>query len=103
MRAAVHADIAIEAGLATRADAEEFARSPFVHQVVRALVTEHDLSDSLFAAAEQGLGLTVLFDLISLVGYYQHTALSLRVWRVPVDPDGNPFPDTEATRAAPGH
>ena len=38
MRAAVHAGIGIEAGLATRADAEEFARSPFVHQVVRALV-----------------------------------------------------------------
>lgn len=38
MRAAVHAGIGIEAGLATRADALEFARSPFVHQVVRALV-----------------------------------------------------------------
>jgi uncharacterized protein (DUF849 family) len=38
MRAAVHAGIGIEAGLATRADAEEFARSPFAHQVVRALV-----------------------------------------------------------------
>ena len=38
MRAAVHAGIGIEAGLASRADAEEFARSPFAHQVVRALV-----------------------------------------------------------------
>jgi uncharacterized protein (DUF849 family) len=38
VRAAVHAGIGIEAGLASRADAEEFARSPFVHQVVRALV-----------------------------------------------------------------
>jgi len=38
MRAAVHAGIGIEAGLATRADAQEFARSPFVHQVLRALV-----------------------------------------------------------------
>jgi uncharacterized protein (DUF849 family) len=38
MRAAVHAGIGIEAGLATASDAEEFARSPFVHQVVRALV-----------------------------------------------------------------
>ena len=38
MRAAVHASIGIEAGLATPADAQEFARSPFVHQVVRALV-----------------------------------------------------------------
>jgi uncharacterized protein (DUF849 family) len=38
VRAAVHAGIGVEAGLSTPADAEEFARSPFVHQVVRALV-----------------------------------------------------------------
>jgi uncharacterized protein (DUF849 family) len=37
-RAALHAGIAVEAGLATPADAEELARSPFAHQVVRALV-----------------------------------------------------------------
>jgi uncharacterized protein (DUF849 family) len=37
-RAAVHAGIAIEAGLATPADAEELARSPFAHQILRALV-----------------------------------------------------------------
>jgi uncharacterized protein (DUF849 family) len=38
VRAAVHAGIGVEAGLATPAEAEEFARSPFGHQVVRALV-----------------------------------------------------------------
>jgi uncharacterized protein (DUF849 family) len=37
-RAALHAGIGVEAGLATPADAEEFARSSFTHQVVRALV-----------------------------------------------------------------
>jgi uncharacterized protein (DUF849 family) len=37
-RAALHAGIAVEAGLATPADAEELARSPFTHQIVRALV-----------------------------------------------------------------
>ncbi|MFZ0088298.1 MAG: 3-keto-5-aminohexanoate cleavage protein [Solirubrobacteraceae bacterium] len=37
-RAAVHAGIGVEAGLATPADAEELARSPFAHQLVRALV-----------------------------------------------------------------
>jgi uncharacterized protein (DUF849 family) len=37
-RAALHAGIAVEAGLATPADAEELARSPFGHQVERALV-----------------------------------------------------------------
>lgn len=38
VRAALRADIAVEAGLATPADAEEFSRSPFTHQVIRALV-----------------------------------------------------------------
>ena len=38
VRAALHSGIAVEAGLATPADAEELARSPFTHQVLRALV-----------------------------------------------------------------
>jgi uncharacterized protein (DUF849 family) len=37
-RAALHAGIAVEAGLATPADAEQLARSPFAHQVLRALI-----------------------------------------------------------------
>lgn len=38
MRAALHAGIAVEAGLATPADAEQLARSPFTHQLMRVLV-----------------------------------------------------------------
>ncbi len=38
MRAAVRAGIGVEAGLATPADAEALAGSPFAHQVVRTLV-----------------------------------------------------------------
>jgi uncharacterized protein (DUF849 family) len=38
VRAALHAGIAVEAGLATPADAEQLAASPFAHQLVRALV-----------------------------------------------------------------
>ena len=38
VRAALHAGIAVEAGLATPADAEQLAHSPFTHQVLRALV-----------------------------------------------------------------
>jgi len=38
VRAALHAGIAVEAGIATPAEAEDLARSPFAHQVVRALV-----------------------------------------------------------------
>jgi len=52
MRAAVHAGIGIEAGLATRADADEFARSPFVHQVVRALLEVDGGADDARAIAE---------------------------------------------------
>lgn len=37
-RAAMHAGIGVEAGLATPLDAEEFTRSPFVHRALRALV-----------------------------------------------------------------
>jgi uncharacterized protein (DUF849 family) len=52
MRAAAHAGIGIEAGLATRADAEEFVRSPFAHQVVRALVEVDGGADDARAIAE---------------------------------------------------
>lgn len=38
VRAALHAGIAVEAGLASLADADQLARSPFTHQVLRALV-----------------------------------------------------------------
>jgi uncharacterized protein (DUF849 family) len=38
VRAALHAGIGVEAGLATPADAAELARSSFTHQIVRALV-----------------------------------------------------------------
>ncbi len=38
VRAALHAGIGVEAGLATPADAAELVRSPFTHQVLRALV-----------------------------------------------------------------
>jgi uncharacterized protein (DUF849 family) len=38
VRAALHAGIGVEAGLSTPDDAEELARSPFAHQLVRALV-----------------------------------------------------------------
>jgi len=38
MRAALHAGIAVEAGLESPAEAEELARSPFAHRIVRALV-----------------------------------------------------------------
>src|SRR2546423_4309034 len=38
IRAALHADIGVEAGLGSPRDADELARSPFAHRLVRALV-----------------------------------------------------------------
>jgi uncharacterized protein (DUF849 family) len=52
VRAAVHAGIGVEAGLATPADAEELARSPFSHQLVRALIEVDDGVDEARAIAQ---------------------------------------------------
>jgi uncharacterized protein (DUF849 family) len=51
-RAALHSDIGVEAGLATTGDAEEFARSPFVHQVLRALVEVEGGAEEARAVAQ---------------------------------------------------
>lgn len=48
-----------------------------------ALVARSDLSEDEFCAARDGLGLPVLFELLTLVGYYATLALQLRVFRVP--------------------
>jgi 4-carboxymuconolactone decarboxylase len=48
-----------------------------------ALTTGSDLTDEEFVAARDGLGLKVLFELTTLVGYYATLALQLRVFRVP--------------------
>ena len=52
VRAALHSGIAVEAGLATPDDAEQLARSPFTHQIVRALVEVDGGADDARAIAE---------------------------------------------------
>jgi len=51
-RAALHAGIAVEAGLSTPAEAEELRGSPFAHQVLRALVVVDGGADDARAIAE---------------------------------------------------
>jgi uncharacterized protein (DUF849 family) len=51
-RAALHADIGVEAGLATTDDAAAFARSPFAHSVLRALIEVDGGADEARAVAE---------------------------------------------------
>jgi len=50
-RAALHAGIAVEAGLFTQADAEELRRSSFAHQILRALVEVEGGADEARAIA----------------------------------------------------
>jgi 4-carboxymuconolactone decarboxylase len=57
-------------------------RELLVLRVVTALAVRHDLTDAEYAAAEDGLGLPVLFELTTLVGYYATLALQLRIFRV---------------------
>jgi uncharacterized protein (DUF849 family) len=52
VRAALHAGIAIEVGLATETDAQELARSPFVHQLLRALIEVEGGAEEARAVAE---------------------------------------------------
>jgi 4-carboxymuconolactone decarboxylase len=67
------------------------ARERIVHETVRALVTEGDLTDPLFAEATATLGRPAVVELVTLVGYYSALALQLRVFRVGV-PDGESPP-----------
>jgi 4-carboxymuconolactone decarboxylase len=51
-------------------------------RTVHALAARGDLDDAEYAAALEALGLTRLFELLTLVGYYATLALQLRVFRV---------------------
>jgi 4-carboxymuconolactone decarboxylase len=58
-----------------------------------ALLRRRDLTDAEYAECVAEIGPVALFDIISLVGHYLHTALALRVWRVPLKPGEEPvFP-----------
>ncbi len=62
-------------------------RERLVREVASSLVAQHDLGDELYRRASETLGDVVLVDLVVLVGFYEYTALSLRVFRVPL-PEG---------------
>lgn len=49
-----------------------------------ALACRNDLTDEEFDRARDGLGVEVIFELTTLVGYYAALALQLRVFRVPM-------------------
>jgi uncharacterized protein (DUF849 family) len=107
-RAALHAGIAIEAGLAVAADAEELRRSPFAHQVLRALVeVEGDAQDARAIAELIPPGVAQLWhgygartwDVISAAGA---AGLDVRVGLEDVLelPDGTPADNAELVSTA---
>lgn len=61
-----------------------------VRRVVRSLLVDRDLDDALFAQATDRLGLSCVVELISLVGYYDLLALSMRALRVGLPPGAEP-------------
>lgn len=72
---------AIRTGAPSRLLSEE---ERVARDVAQELLRSHDLDDDLFERAVGVLGADVVFDIVSLVGYYQNTAVALRVWRVPL-------------------
>lgn len=59
-------------------------RERLVAEVAVALCETADLTDDEYAAAIDELGEAVLFELLTLVGFYETIALQLRVFRVGV-------------------
>jgi 4-carboxymuconolactone decarboxylase len=53
-----------------------------VLELSTALAERGDLTDDEFSAAREALGMPVLFELTTLIGYYSTLALQLRVFRV---------------------
>jgi 4-carboxymuconolactone decarboxylase len=88
-----HAEVARRAGLtepeldALRTGAGPGAGPPkeyLTWKVAGILATQGDLTDEDYAEATGVLGERALFALVSLVGHYRHTAMAIRVWRVPL-------------------
>lgn len=59
-------------------------------EAVQALLLRGDLDDDEFAAVRESLGTAVLFELMTLVGYYRTLALQLRVLRIGAPPASRP-------------
>jgi 4-carboxymuconolactone decarboxylase len=70
-------------------DAIRCGRSPVLHDelesavvsTVESLVTENDLDDARFMESTKVLGVAGVFEITTLVGYYQTLALQMRVFR----------------------
>jgi AhpD family alkylhydroperoxidase len=76
------------AALLGDAPAPTFDRTEMLARAVaREATIKRTLSDALFGEARDALGEQGLMDLITLVGYYDHLALLMSIYRTPL-PDG---------------
>lgn len=55
-----------------------------VASITSRLTKDRDVDDPEFERARDTLGIEKLSDLVTLVGYYDHLALALTVWRTPL-------------------
>jgi 4-carboxymuconolactone decarboxylase len=88
-----HAEAALAAGLEAstiqalqRGERPEFSKADekIVYQVSYELQLEHKVSDATYQQAEQALGLPLLIELISVVGFYTMVAIVLNGFEAPV-------------------
>lgn len=100
---AVHARLAVEAGVSEQAlEAIRAGQAPVLidpgealaHEFAAALLRDHKLSDALYARARQRFSESELVELVTIVGYYCQISLTLNAFEVAL-PDGvpDPFPD----------
>jgi alkylhydroperoxidase family enzyme len=75
-------------------------RERVVHEAVRQMVVDGDLSDAVYTEAVATLGRAAVVELVALVGYYSALALQMRVFRVGL-PEGETEPQWDGP--APEH
>jgi 4-carboxymuconolactone decarboxylase len=108
---AVHAPIALKAGLApdvvevirtggqpTFDRSDEAALHAFTHE----LLHNRKVSEASYRTAESELGSRALVDLVGIIGYYGLISITIVAFEVPV-PEGatEPFPDTQPKAISP--
>jgi 4-carboxymuconolactone decarboxylase len=103
---AAHARLAREAGVSEAAieairtgetPALGDSREALAHDVTRALLREHRLTDDLYRRARTGFSESELVELVTIIGYYCQISLTLNAFEVPVpDTMTDPFPDGTA-------
>lgn len=95
-----HAQAALDVGLdASVISSLKEGREPLfnkedekiVYKVTLELQTNHKLSDSTYAEAEKLLGLPLLIELISVIGFYTMVAIVLNGFEAPVPGDELPL------------